>query len=80
MTNTVLTINNMTCDHCVKTVHQTLSSIAGVRKVDVSLAEKRAVVTHEGPLDIPAVIKTLEQEGYQATTPCPNPAMTGGST
>lgn len=41
------------CDKCVKGVSATLADVAGVSKVDVSLAEKTATVTHvKGQADL----------------------------
>ncbi len=67
MTQTQLQIEGMTCNHCVQTVQKTLASLSGVEKVEVLLAPKKAIVTHGGALDLKAVNKALEQEGYKAS-------------
>lgn len=41
-----LHIEGMSCAHCVKKVTDTLKDIKGVKKVDVSLNDKNAVVTY----------------------------------
>jgi copper chaperone CopZ len=66
MTTTTLKIEGMTCNHCVQSVKQALSSLPGVRKAEVSLVEKQALVESEGPLDLSAAVKAVEEEGYQA--------------
>ncbi len=64
-----LKIEGMTCDHCVHSVQQALSSLPGVIRARVSLAQKEALVESEGPLDLSAAIKAVEEEGYQAHVP-----------
>jgi copper chaperone len=66
MTTTTLKIEGMTCNHCVHSIQQALSSLPGVRKAEVSLVEKQALVESEGPLDLSAAVKAVEEEGYQA--------------
>ena len=66
MTQTILKIEGMTCDHCVKTVQKALKSVTGVTQVEVSLPLKQAVVQSEKPLDEAAAVKAVEEEGYKA--------------
>ncbi|HJT25315.1 MAG TPA: cation transporter [bacterium] len=63
---TILKIEGMTCNHCVQHVQQALSSVPGVQKVEVDLAQKQAVVQSGGPLDLNAAVKAVEEEGYKA--------------
>lgn len=42
-----ISIEGMTCDHCVKAVSSALLSVDGVQAVDVALAEKKARVTYD---------------------------------
>lgn len=67
MSPTILKIEGMTCNNCVHHVQQALASVPGVQKAEVSLSEKQAVVTSEGPLDLKAALKAVEEEGYQAS-------------
>ena len=57
-------VKGMTCDNCVHHVTQAVQGVSGVRKVDVSLAEKSARV--EGEFDERAVVSAIEEEGYEA--------------
>lgn len=41
-----LKIEGMSCEHCVKKVFETLKAVKGVKKAEVSLSEKNAVVTY----------------------------------
>ena len=62
---TVLTVEGMTCNHCVQSVQKALASIPGVKKAEVNLAQKQVIVQSEGPLDFPAAAKAVEEEGYR---------------
>lgn len=42
-----LKVEGMTCQGCVKSVTRTLSGVAGVANVEVSLADSRARVTYD---------------------------------
>lgn len=64
MSQVVLKIEGMSCGHCVGAVRQALEAVQGVRQVEVSLEEGRALV--EGEADPQALVKAVEEEGYQA--------------
>lgn len=40
----VLNVEGMTCQHCVQTVSETVGKMAGVKKVEVDLEQKKVVV------------------------------------
>ena len=66
-----LLITGMTCASCVASVEKALSSVAGVSKTQVNLAEQSALVftdslQAEGQLDAQALISAVAQLGYQA--------------
>jgi uncharacterized protein len=58
------TVSGMTCDHCLETVRRTLRLSPGVRSVEVSLKQGRAVVTgeHLDPRQLTAAVNSL---GYE---------------
>ena len=62
-----LLVDGMTCDHCKKAVEQALQGVAGVDRVAVSLADKKAEV--EGSADPQLLIAAVEEEGFQARLP-----------
>lgn len=66
-TSTTLKIQGMTCNHCVQTLQTALTAVPGVQKAEVSLAEKHAVILSDGPLDLMAAQKAVEEEGYQVS-------------
>ncbi len=62
-----LKIEGMHCDGCVKSVTRTLSAIAGVERVEVSLAEAKADVRYDPAKSGPAEFKrAVERAGFKA--------------
>jgi copper chaperone len=62
----VLSIEGMSCGHCVAHVKEALESVAGVTKADVDLGKKQAVV--EGStLDDAAMKAAVAEAGYGIT-------------
>ncbi len=63
----IISIDGMTCDHCVKSVTDALKDVEGVRDVKVSLEEKKAEVIYEDSkcksMELQAVI---DSKGYSA--------------
>jgi copper chaperone CopZ len=63
-----LTIEGMTCDHCVESVRHALLACPGVRSAAVQLRTGRAAVGGDG-LDIPALRRAVEGLGYTVKEP-----------
>jgi copper chaperone len=62
----VLSIEGMSCSHCVAHVKEALESVVGVTKADVNLRKKQAVV--EGStLDDAAMKSAVADAGYEIT-------------
>ncbi len=62
----VLSIEGMSCGHCVGHVKTALESLTGVAKAEVSLERKQAVVEGSS-LDDTAMRAAVEDAGYKAT-------------
>lgn len=60
-----LSIEGMTCDHCVNAVTTALKDVHGVADATVSLDEKQASVQGDN-IDTAALIAAVEEEGYEA--------------
>jgi copper chaperone CopZ len=58
------TVAGMTCSHCVLSVREEVSEIAGVTAVDVDLASGRMTVTGHG-IDDDAVRAAVAEAGYE---------------
>ena len=63
-TVTRVTVTGMTCGHCVASVTEEVSEIAGVENVDVDLASGAVTVTSTEPLEDDAVRAAVEEAGY----------------
>lgn len=64
MTKT-LDIEGMMCAHCQAHVQKALEGVAGVTQVEVSLEEKKAVVTMDEQVDDQKLIDAVTGSGYQ---------------
>jgi copper chaperone len=62
-----LKVEGMDCEGCVRSVTRMLSGVAGVEKVDVSLAGASARVTYDPARSGPADFRrAVERAGYKA--------------
>jgi copper chaperone CopZ len=59
-------IAGMTCEHCVRSVAEEVSEVAGVEAVDVDLASGRLTVRGTD-LDDAAVAAAVAEAGYEVT-------------
>jgi copper chaperone CopZ len=62
----LLSIEGMSCNHCVMHVKSALEKLPGVKSVEVSLAGKSAVVAGDG-LDEAAIKAAVDEAGYAVT-------------
>ncbi|MDR2089149.1 MAG: copper ion binding protein [Clostridiales Family XIII bacterium] len=66
MDNTILHVDGMSCEHCVKAVTDAASALDGVHGVDVDLAAGTVTVAHDAakaPLD--KIKLAIEDQGYE---------------
>ncbi|WP_026910869.1 heavy-metal-associated domain-containing protein [Patulibacter minatonensis] len=57
-------VTGMTCQHCVASVTEEVSEVAGVSAVDVDLATGRVAV-HGSDVDEEAVVAAVTEAGYK---------------
>ena len=65
MTRTVLKVDGMSCEHCVKAVTGAVEALRGVSGVTVDLAAKTVTVEHDSivaPTD--KITTEIEDQGY----------------
>jgi len=56
----------MSCGHCVMRVKKAIEGVQGVKKVDVSLENKQAVVEFdEGKADVEKIKAAIKETGYE---------------
>lgn len=64
MSQSTYTVVGMTCEHCVKSVTEEVSEIAGVSHVDVDLASGALTVTSAEPVSEESVRTAVDEAGY----------------
>lgn len=64
MSSTTYTVTGMTCQHCVASVTEEVSEVAGVTGVDVDLDTGRVTVTGSDTVDDAAVRAAIDEAGY----------------
>lgn len=62
MSETVIKIAGMSCNHCKMAVEKALKKVAGVDKAVVDLAKKEALVG--GSADRESLVKAIDEAGY----------------
>lgn len=65
MTESVYTVQGMTCGHCVNAVTEEVSAIDGVQSVDVDLATGSLKVTSAAPVSTVDVKDAVAEAGYE---------------
>jgi copper ion binding protein len=63
---TVLKVEGMTCEHCVKHVKEALEGVAGVKSAKVSLKDKSASVNHSDGVSLETLKAAVTEAGYEA--------------
>lgn len=62
-----ISIDGMSCAHCVRHVQEALTGLPGVAEVEVSLADKLATVRTTAEVSDPSIREALDEAGYTAT-------------
>lgn len=58
-------IKGMSCQHCVSSVTKTLSAIAGIRDVKVSLEKGEATFTESSPVSKETIKDAITKIGFE---------------
>ncbi|HMJ76009.1 MAG TPA: cation transporter [Iamia sp.] len=64
-TVTTITVEGMTCGHCVSAVQQEVGLVAGVTGVEVDLAAGAVAITSVGELDPTTLAAAVDEAGYE---------------
>jgi len=62
---TTITVQGMTCGHCVAAVRHEVGLIPGVTGVDVDLDSGAVAIASDGDLDPAAVAAAVDEAGYE---------------
>jgi copper chaperone len=69
MATAVLSVPNISCEHCQRTIMNALTPVAGVRRVSVDIPTQRVHVDYdETRVDIERMKALLEEEDYPVTS------------
>ncbi|MGU3291103.1 heavy-metal-associated domain-containing protein [Williamsia sp. M5A3_1d] len=68
MTTNSYTVIGMTCEHCVRSVTEEVSEVAGVDDVSVDLASGELIVRSTQPVDEEAIAAAVTEAGYDLTS------------
>jgi copper chaperone len=62
---TTITVQGMTCGHCVAAVQQEIGQVSGVTGVDVDLATGAVAIASAGALDGAVLAAAVDEAGYE---------------
>jgi mercuric reductase len=67
MTQYILNVTGMTCDHCASSIEKNLRVMDGVQQVQVSFAEAKAWVDAQDTIRVENVVAAIQALGYGVT-------------
>lgn len=63
-----LTVDGMSCQHCVNSITKAVKGVSGVERVSVDLNTKKVDVGFDpGVTTLQAIINVIEDQGYEVT-------------
>lgn len=67
-TTRTITVEGMTCGHCVGAVQEELGALDGVHQVDVDLASGRVEIRSDAPLTEEQIRSAVDEAGYSVVS------------
>lgn len=67
MSITTVRVVGMTCEHCVRAVHDEVSRLDGVTTVEVDLASGQVAIESTGSIDDDRLAEAIGEAGYEVT-------------
>ncbi|HEV7720848.1 MAG TPA: cation transporter [Iamia sp.] len=67
-TTTTITVQGMTCGHCVSAVQQEVGLVPGVTGVEVDLATGAVAIASVGELDRTVLAAAVDEAGYEVAS------------
>ena len=65
MENAILTVEGMSCNHCVKSVEGSVGKLSGVDEVKVNLSEGLVNIEYNAKkIALETIKETIEDQGY----------------
>ncbi|EGA88660.1 copper insertion chaperone and transporter component [Planococcus donghaensis MPA1U2] len=64
-----LQVSGMSCQHCVKSVEESVMALPGIEKVEVSLENNSVDVAYDSSsVDVGQIAEAIEDQGYDVAT------------
>ncbi|MCH4826598.1 copper chaperone CopZ [Planococcus halocryophilus] len=64
-----LQVSGMSCQHCVKSVEESVMALPGIEKVEVSLENNSVDVAYDASaVDVNQIAEAIEDQGYDVAT------------
>ena len=67
-TTTIITVDGMTCGHCVNAVQTEVGKLDGVTDVSVDLGSGQVTIVADAAPDAGALREAVEEAGYEVRT------------
>lgn len=64
MEKSIINVEGMSCEHCVKSVQKAVGAILGVESVVVDLSAKTVTVEHDSDVKLDKIKEEIEDQGY----------------
>jgi copper ion binding protein len=64
MTTEQFRVPEISCQHCVNAITKEVSALAGVKKVQISLDDKRVTVEHAPEVTAAQIVAAINEAGY----------------
>ncbi|MCP4964298.1 MAG: heavy-metal-associated domain-containing protein [bacterium] len=68
MTETTLSVPDISCDHCKNSIEGAVNALDGVSSAAVNVDEKTVSVGFDTPASIEGIIGAIEEQGYDVAT------------
>jgi copper chaperone len=66
MTKIQLSVNGMSCNHCVRAIEQAVGEIDGTKEIKVELEKKEVSVSFDDKkVNLEQIIDAIQEEGYE---------------
>jgi copper chaperone len=65
MNTYALTVTGMTCNHCVTAIHEEVSAVPGVQRVQVDLPTGRLTLQADREIGRDEIAAAVDEAGYQ---------------
>jgi copper chaperone CopZ len=68
MSQSTYLVTGMTCGHCADAVTSEITTLTGVRSVEVDVSSGRVTVTSDGPIPVEDLRAAVTEAGYELVT------------